>query len=177
MSESMEEEEKLLGIYLNDHLAGAMGGLELAERCLDNNRGTALGATLERVIAEIKEDRAVLQAIMDAMEVRQNPAKQAIVWVAEKVSRLKLNDQLTGYSDLSRLLELETLCLGVEGKVKLWTSLSAVKGDHPALGDVDLDALTRRARRQHEMLESHRVEAAVTALAASGVSRKAGSLS
>jgi hypothetical protein len=172
----MEEEAKLLGIYLNDHLAGAMGGLELAKRCLENNRGTALGTDLERLIAEIEEDRAVLESIMDVMEVHPNPAKQAMVWLAEKVGRLKLNDQLIGYSDLSRLLELEALSLGVEGKVKLWTSLSAVKEDHPALRGVDLDALSRRARQQVQLLENHRTEAAATAFASTEVPGKAPSV-
>lgn len=37
---------RLLQIYLNDHLAGAVGGAELARRCLRSNRGTPLGALL-----------------------------------------------------------------------------------------------------------------------------------
>jgi hypothetical protein len=48
---------QLLGIYLNDHLAGAMGGIELARRALRNNRGTPLAADLERLVREIDEDR------------------------------------------------------------------------------------------------------------------------
>ena len=34
---------ELLGVYLNDHLAGSSAGLELAEKLRDNNQGTALG--------------------------------------------------------------------------------------------------------------------------------------
>ncbi len=169
MREPMEQEASRLGIYLNDHLAGAMGGIELAKRCLQNNQGTALGTDLERLIAEIEEDRGVLEEIMEGMGVRQNPAKQAMVWLAEKVGRLKLNDELTGYSDLSRVLELEALSLGVEGKLKLWTALSGVKDAYPALAAVDLDALSRRAREEARMLESHRMQATLTAFAPSGV--------
>ena len=34
-------------------------------------------------------------------------AKDGAAWVAEKLGRLKTNGQLTGYSPLSRLVELE----------------------------------------------------------------------
>jgi hypothetical protein len=165
MKEGEGEETKLIGIYLNDHLAGAQAGLELAERCLENNRGTPLGSALERVISEIEEDRAVLESIMDAMEVRTNPAKQAMAWMAEKAGRLKLNASLTGYSDLSRVLELEALCLGIEGKHELWSSLSEVRNFYPVLASVDLETLSARAHRQRETLETHRSEAVARAFA------------
>ena len=35
--------DKLLSIYLNDHLAGATIGVELARRIRARNRGTPLG--------------------------------------------------------------------------------------------------------------------------------------
>jgi hypothetical protein len=37
---------KLLGIYLNDHLAGSNVGLELARRALRENRDNAVGRYL-----------------------------------------------------------------------------------------------------------------------------------
>ena len=37
-------------------------------------------------------------------------------WTAEELERLKLNGQLAGYSPLSRLVELEGLAVGIEGK-------------------------------------------------------------
>jgi hypothetical protein len=33
-------DEKFLSIYLNDHLAGSVTGIELARRTLSSNRGT-----------------------------------------------------------------------------------------------------------------------------------------
>ena len=35
--------DEMLGIYLNDHLAGSTAGLELAEKLRDQNQGTELG--------------------------------------------------------------------------------------------------------------------------------------
>src|SRR4051794_23279422 len=111
--------DKLVRIYLNDHLAGAMAGLELAKRCCSNNEGTRLGDSLQRLIGEIHSDRDDLEQLMEALGVPKDPVKRLAGWATEKLGRLKLNGQLTGYSDLSRLIELEGLCLGVEGKLSL----------------------------------------------------------
>ena len=46
---------------------------------------------------------------------------------------LKLNGQLLQYSDLSRLLELEGLGLGIHGKMDLWRGLIAVRDAYPPL--------------------------------------------
>jgi hypothetical protein len=77
---------------------------------------------------------------------------------------LKLNGQLTGYSDLSRLLEVEGLSLGVEGKLSLWESLKELAPSDPRLSGYDFDAMIERAVHQREVLEEHRREAAKIAL-------------
>src|SRR5688572_24679944 len=85
-----ETEPTLLGIYLNDHLAGSTGGLELARRTAGAHRGTAAGTTLTRLAKEIQEDREALLAIMAALEVPVRQYKVAAAWAAEKVCRPKL---------------------------------------------------------------------------------------
>ena len=50
-------------------------------------------------------------------------AKNAAFWAAEKLGRLKLNGQLTGSSPLSRLIEIEGLLAGINGKLSLWCAL------------------------------------------------------
>ena len=153
---------KLLRIYLNDHLAGATAGLELAKRSLASNRGTPLGDFLEGLAAEIEDDRQALKRVMDALGLPQSSTKQSLALIAERVGRLKLNGQLRGYSDLSRLVELESLRIGVEGKLALWRSLKqTLPGERTV--PVDLDALIERAERQRDGLERYRLEAARTA--------------
>jgi hypothetical protein len=156
--------KKLLHIYLNDHLAAAVGELELARRCISNNEGTPLGQMLEALIREIEQDKATLESLMDHLEAPRNPAKQAAVWVAEKLGRLKLNGQLTGYSDLSRLLELDALKIGIEGKLSLWNSLMQVESSLDLPPTLPLNELADRASRQLQMIEEQRVEAAALAL-------------
>ena len=154
-----ETEPTLLGIYLNDHLAGSTGGLELARRTAGAHRGTAVGTTLTRLAKEIQEDREALLAIMADLEVPVRQYKVAAAWAAEKVGRLKLNGRLLDRSPLSSLVELETLRLGVEGKACLWRTLLVVAKDEPRLDAPRLDALLERATSQLESLEAMRMDA------------------
>jgi hypothetical protein len=152
--------DRLLEIYLADHLAASTAGVALARRSAQANAGTALGEALRRLAAEIEDDRRTLQAVVAALGFRESRTKVAAAWLADKVGRLKLNGQLRGYSPLSRVLELETLSVGVAGKLALWQSLQAVPGLGARLPGVDLDELAERARRQRAEIEEHRLEAA-----------------
>ena len=149
---------KLRSIYLNDHLAGATGGAELAKRAASSNTESELGAFLERLAAEIEEDRQALLDAMDRLGVRPDPVKRTVGWTAEKLGRLKLNGQLRGYSPLSRLVELEGLHIGISGKLSTWQVLAATSADE--LEGVDLDELIARAQAQLAGLEPFRIAAA-----------------
>jgi hypothetical protein len=153
-----------LSIYLNDHFAAATAGANLARRVAGSNEGTSYASVLEAVATEIAEDRAALFDVMRRLSVSQDRLKTALAWGAERAGRLKLNGQLLGYSPLSRLEEIETLSLGVEGKLGLWRALRSTHGTDPRLTDVDLDELIDRARSQRRSLEGLRTRAADEAL-------------
>jgi hypothetical protein len=156
-------ERRLLAIYLNDHLAGATGGVELARRARSSNRGTKWGEALERICAEVEADRATLEEVMERLAVKRNPVKIAGAWAAEKLGRLKLNGRLRGYSPLSRLLELEMLHIGITGKLELWKVLQQTLDSK--LPEVDFSALIERAESQRQAVERLRLDAATEALA------------
>ena len=157
-------DKKLLGSYLNDHLAGATVGLELARRARSQNRDTRFGTVLEQLVGEIEEDRRTLEDLMERLGIGKDRVKVTVGWIGEKAGRLKLNGRLFGYSPLSRLIELEALTLGVRGKLALWESLRAVADLDPVLDALELDALIDRARTQVNLLERERVAAAELAL-------------
>lgn len=157
-------DDKLLRIYLTDHHAGSTAGLELARRCLGNNRDTGYETFLRDLIRDIQEDRAELEALMGTLGFPSDKLKQAAALVAECLGRLKLNGQLTGYSPLSRLVELEGLKLGVTGKLSLWRSLRKVADHDARLAVTDFDKLIARAEEQLEGIESHRLQASSEAL-------------
>jgi hypothetical protein len=149
-----------LEIYLNDHLAGATGGVELARRLRASNRDDAVfGETLSRVCAEIEADRAVLEQVIEGLGYSRSKVKPAAAWVAEKLGRLKLNGQLRGYSPLSRLIELEGLLIGITGKIGLWQTLTELGAGEDL--DADLEQLTARAAAQRAAIDDlHRIAAA-----------------
>lgn len=154
----------LLATYLNDHLAGATVGVELARRARGSNAGSELGRFLAELTVEIEEDRETLEEVLQAVGVGRDRLKLAGAWAGEKVGRLKLNGRLLGYSPLSRLVELEGLRLGVEGKACLWRLLRELAD--PRLSGFDFDALIARAERQCDELEQRRLEAGRLALLA-----------
>lgn len=158
-------QQKLLNIYLNDHLAGSIAGLELARRCRSNNQRTPLADFLTDLIADIDADRAELETLMESLGAPKDRLKQIGGWAAEKVGRLKLNGQLAGYSPLSRLVELEGLKMGVTGKLSLWQSLNRISNMDSRLATTDFDTLIKRAEAQIDAIEEHRREAAATAFA------------
>jgi hypothetical protein len=159
-------EHKLLSIYLNDHLAGSTVGVELAKRAAKQNQGTGYGDLLTKVAAEIEEDREALQRLMDTLDVKRDHPKVMAGWVAEKLGRLKPNGQILGYSPLSRLVELETLALGITGKLSLWEALTEVAGEDARIDLEELKLLSERAEAQRKQVWELRQRAAREAFAA-----------
>jgi hypothetical protein len=158
--------DRAMDVYLNDHLAGAMLGSDLAEQIRERHEGTPLGEVMAPIAAQIEEDRQTLVDLMERMDVSKNPIKQATGWVAEKASRVKFSGLGSGEPDHGAFMALESLALGVLGKRSLWTALKEVQGQYPALAATNLDELIGRADAQYEGLERERLAAGSVALAA-----------
>src|SRR5687767_13311234 len=109
--------DRALGIYLNDHLAGSIAGEKVAKHCVSRGAEGAAKAFLQRLVTEIQEDRQQLRDMMRALGVPSNPIKLALAWLGEKTGHLKINRRLFRYTATSLFTELEMLCLGVEGKL------------------------------------------------------------
>ncbi|MDT7571835.1 MAG: hypothetical protein QOE05_2009 [Actinomycetota bacterium] len=154
----------LLGIYLNDHLAGATAGLELFRRAAGSQTGPT-GDALKRLTAEVEEDRETLLSIMRALGFPVRQYKVVAAWAAEKAGRLKLNGRLLSRSPLSDVIELEGLHLGVLGKAAGWRLLRTLADAEPRLDTTQLDGLIARAERQAAELDELRLAAGRAALA------------
>jgi hypothetical protein len=161
----MSDPDHLLAIYLNDHLAGATGGLELARRTRSANEDDEdFGAPLAEICAEVEADRETLIEVMEELGIRRDPLKPVAAWTAEKLGRLKLNGQLTGYSPLSRLVELEGLLIGITGKAQMWRTLAQSFGGRQ--GEFDFEQLAERAEDQRDTVLGLHLGAARQALPA-----------
>ena len=155
-------ETRYLAIYMQDHIAGATGGLELARRARDSHSGTPLGDFLADLAEEIAEDRERLEEIMRFCEVSEDRIKVAGAWAGEKLGRLKLNGEIISRSPLSTVVELEGLYVGISGKLSLWRNLERAMGEH--LTRFDLPALIERAERQRDAVEQQRLEIVAASL-------------
>jgi len=152
----------MLEIYLRDHHGGSTAGLALARRCRRANEGTEWGDVLADIEAEIAEDQTALESIMNGFGIAPSPVKSAVGAIGERIARLKRNGRWTGYSPLSRLIEIEGLAAGIETKRNLWRALGHLDGGNV----VDAARLERLADRAGSQLErvraAHDRAAAVT---------------
>ncbi len=150
----------LLGVYCNDHLAAARGGIELVARMRGVHRGSRYEQPLAQLLDELHEERAALESMIRALGLPVRTYKQLAVWVAEKVSRAKLNGRLLSRSPLSDLVEFEFLASGVRGKRSGFETLREVAEAEPRLDAAELDRLVLQAHRQYEWLTHARREVA-----------------
>ena len=144
-----------LETYLQDHRAGAAGGAELARRLADENVGTPYEDLLVAVAQEIEADIDMLDQIMDRFGVSKPALKIAGAKVGEKLARLKPNEQLTDYSPLSRVLEIEGVCGGVQAKQGLWEALAELAQHDDRLDPEQIAELQSKAGKQLERLREH----------------------
>jgi len=157
-------DQDLLAIYLNDHLAAATAGVELARRAASSHEGER-GAELTRLADEISEDREALRDIMKRLDVAESTVKKVAGWAGEKVGRLKPNDHLLSRSPLSDVLELEALRAGTAARIAGFQVLRAVAVDDSRITKEELETLMQRADDQAERLYKLHIQLAQENLA------------
>ena len=156
----------ILKTYLNDHLAGSIAALELVEHLVSKSRGTDLEKWFLTLGAEIEEDHETLCRLIKEVGGKESRARNAGAWLAEKFAEIKLNVDDTGTGQLRLLEALETLGLGIQGKLGLWRALEAASAHTSQVGHLDLPTLQQRARDQFDRVESQRLRVARAALGA-----------
>ena len=158
-------DHKLLSVYLNNHLSGASAGLELFRRAAKHHAGSDRGLELARLTDEVAADRESLRDIMRRLGVEENRAMVALGWAGERAGRLKPNGFLVRRSPLSDIVELESLRIGVAGKLAGWQVLRGVAAHDSRLAREELETLLERAEDQAERLYKLHLQAAQEQLA------------
>ncbi|MFJ4788737.1 transaldolase [Streptomyces sp. NPDC088794] len=149
--------EELLAVYLNDHLAGATGGAQLASRAAQAQKAEPALAELAR---QVEQDRQSLLRIMDDLEISTDRPKVVLGRLSELAGRLKPNGHFFSRSPMSDVLELEAMLVGVTAKAACWRTLRARAETDGRLYTEHLDFLTDRADRQTALVEKLRAAAA-----------------
>ncbi|MPY57576.1 hypothetical protein FNH08_10505 [Streptomyces spongiae] len=142
-----------MGIYLNDHLAGATAGVERARHLAKASRGTALSPAVDLLATEIAQDREILKELMRRLDVPVRRYKICAGWLLERAGRLKSNGRVVRRSPLSTTVELEALRMGVTGKLAVWQTLRRLSDTEDRLDPRLCDDLLERAERQLQTLE------------------------
>lgn len=156
--------DEFLGIYLNDHLAGALVALELLQHLERAYSGHAVEQFATALRADIEDDRRELRQLMRQLNVAESRARQATAWVAERVTLMKLRLDDWAAGDFRLFEALEALALGIEGKRALWVALAEAAQRAPVLRLLDYDRLVRRAVEQRERVEARRLATALSVL-------------
>ena len=160
---------KDLDSYLNEHLAGSIGALELIDHWVNAHKGEPLGRFFAQIQKEIKADQDTLRNIMATLAIEESKVRKAGAWAAEKVGRARLLIAGDEPGSLGLVLTLEGLIMGVTGKKMLWRSLAAAK--LPQLDSYNFEQLQRRAEQQVERIEAERISAARQAFAGANRSK------
>lgn len=151
--------------YLNDHLAGATGAVELLEHLEKEHADTEVGRLAAELHADVEADRQALKSLMERLEIAQSRTRKAAAWLGEKAAELKLRLDDPAGGSLRLFESLEALSLGIEGKKSLWRALATAAEEAPHLRVADYEGLIRRAEEQRSRVETARLEAARRTLA------------
>jgi len=153
---------KELDSYLNDHLAGSVGALELIAHWKHLYEDKPLGAFFTGIEAEIRADQDTLRDLMRSLGIEESNVRQAGAWAAEKVGRVRFMIAGDEPDGLGLVLALEGLIMGIMGKKLMWGTLAAAS--LPKGEAFDFRKLQRRAEEQIELTEAERIRAARRAL-------------
>ena len=158
--------DEVLTTYLNDHLAGSVAALELVRHLQESSKGTARERLFAAIKTDIEEDQAVLQDLLRRSGGRESKVRSTAAWLGEKLGQAKLKIDDTGTGEVALLEALETLALGIQGKLGLWHALEAARDRRPEFQKLDLARLKSRDLDQHERVDAERLRIARSALSA-----------
>lgn len=162
MDEPLMKNENLV-LYLNDHLAGSVGALELLDRLIRTYEDRSIVGFCREMKSEVEADQQVLRDVMTALDIEESSLRKASAWVAEKFSRAKLAMDGNESGEIGLVEALEGLVLGIKGKEGLWSALAAIQATWPPLKSLDFSRLKQRAIEQGMRVDAMRLKAATEA--------------
>jgi hypothetical protein len=150
-----------LSIYLHDHLAGSRFAIELLTSLQEQYKDQSLGEFARVLKIDVTADQVTLQKIIDGVGGTHLDLKEAAGWFAGKAAQVKLReDHASG--GIGTFEALETLVLGIRGKLALWRVLPIARKVDSRIPGFDFDKLAASAEEQGARVEKQRLQFAVT---------------
>jgi hypothetical protein len=156
----MTEPADLLGVYLQDHYAGATAGTALFRRATEHHHDPEVRRQLDPVTAAVESDRRELRGIMADVGVEPAAVKMAGAWLGEKLGRLKPNGDPLRRTPLTDVVELEALRIALEGKAAGWRLLRTLADQDMRLDAPQFDRLLDGVSEQIDVVEKLRIDSA-----------------
>jgi hypothetical protein len=145
-----------LATYLHDHLAGSHFAVKLLDSLHDQYKDEALGQFAAALGRDVKEDQHTLQEIIAHVGEAHLDLTEAAGWLVEKASQFKLSRDESG-GGLGTFEAIETLTLGIQGKLALWRVLPSIREiDDRIPAAYDFNELAGRAEDQYIRVEQQR---------------------
>lgn len=145
-----------LATYLHDHLAGSSFAVELLEKLATEFTGTRTGDVARELLEPVQIDRGTLRQIIDKVGKAGSDLYDALGWIAERASRIKLkHDDPSG---IGAFEAFETISLGILGKCALWEGLQVQQNFDARVAGFDYPALKVRAEQQFRTANQYRLE-------------------
>lgn len=145
-------DQRKLGVYLDDHLAGAAAAIRRMRRTARTLAGTPAGGLLDQIADEVNEEKTELVGIIHDLGLRRSGIKQVLARVGEVAALVKHDRPLGRSQSMNTLLEVELLRSGVMGKRGLWQTLE-VHVEVLGLDAVRCRYLAERSERQIATLD------------------------
>jgi hypothetical protein len=141
---------------------------DLAERV----EGTPLARTLRSVATQAREDQQLVRDVLVRLATGERRAGQAAAWMTEKVREGHLALMARQHPALAVLEGLESLALGLQGKLAMFRLLTDLAPADPRLADLPFAARAERTVDEHAAIEAERLAAAREAFATTPADRQ-----
>jgi hypothetical protein len=145
-----------LAVYLHDHFAGSGFAVALLEKLGSEFTGTPSGDIAIELLEQVQTDRRPLEQLIEKVGKATPDLYDALGWIAERVSRIKLkHDDPSG---IGAFEAFETIALGILGKRALWEALQVRQQFDPRVAGLDYPGLIARAEQQFQKANQYRLE-------------------
>jgi hypothetical protein len=147
-----------LATYLNNHLAASVAALDLLSSLETTQAKTDIARVASELRNEIEADQQELENLMERLQIAKNRPRQAVGWLGERFTQIKLRLDDSDDGPLHLLESLELLLIGIEGKRGLWRALA--HASVPGLPLTDYERFAMRSETQQQRVEAMRLAAA-----------------
>ena len=154
-----------LATYLKDHDGGSEAALEILDH-LEAAHGTEAAGQMARTLRpQFLDERRQVRTLLESLGESTSVSRRVAGWLSEKALQVKLLVDDPAGGSLRLLEAVETVALGVHGKLGLWKALADNQSAVPALATLQLPPLIAQAEAQRALIETVRLEAARRVLA------------